>query len=329
MDLNSDALSLGDRALHYGHGAFETIALLQGRPLFFEAHMARLSWAIERLHLGGDPQRLIAQIRSACHAITETGLFKVIVTAGEGPRGYASPSVSLAKPRLLTFWYPQPLNHALYRAPSALYLCQTGLADQPLLAGLKHLNRLEQVVATDEWQQVRERYPEHNIEGGLMAACRCEADAQARLIETTTANLFLIEFDGVTPLLITPSLLNAGVEGVVRRFVMEVAHGFGWRVEEAVVTLSRLSQANGCFITGTGVGIQRINALYEEGVDASLQLIADWGTLWRASERSEPVVVPNLDYTELSQDDSASEAVVYQLWVALQYQMRALDAVTL
>jgi 4-amino-4-deoxychorismate lyase len=232
----ADTLSVKDRGLAYGDGLFETILVKSGRPLLFERHLQRLASGGHRLTLALD----LALIQRECLAFATQmgeGVMKLIVTRADGQRGYAS--VPDAQPRrilqgsLLPSYPERNAEHGV-----RLFPCQTRLAEQPLLAGLKHLNRLEQVIARGEWQDT-----EHAE--GLMR------DTSGRIIEAVYSNLFLVKEN----LLLTADLSRCGVAGVMRGELLDQARAAGISVKVTDLRMADLAQANEVFVCNSVYGI--------------------------------------------------------------------------
>jgi len=198
------SVSLYDRGLAYGDGLFETIKVKNGQPLLLDKHLKRLQLGCTRLYLSLDFVALKAELLRFA-AILDKGVAKLIITRGDGQRGYAAPESPSARRILLGSALP---NYPPQNAEQGVQLfpCQTRLAFQPLLAGLKHLNRLEQVLARAEWQSAD--YAE-----GLLC------DYSGRVIEGVFSNLFMVK-DGQ---LLTPDLSRCGVAGVMRAHLLELA----------------------------------------------------------------------------------------------------------
>ena len=202
------ALNLQNRGLAYGDGLFETIAVRAGRPSLLERHLDRLAKGCQRLAIEIDLPLIRDELIRFASLLGE-GVAKLIITRGDSPRGYA-PAVGAVARRILQGG-PLPAYPAANGEQGVrLFACQTRLAEQPLLAGLKHLNRLEQVMARAEWQGTE--YAE-----GLMQ------DTQGRLIEGVYSNLMLVR-DGV---LLTADLRRCGVAGVMRAALLEQAPALG------------------------------------------------------------------------------------------------------
>ncbi len=244
-------LPFTDRGLAYGDGLFETIKV-QGRPQFLELHLARLSRGCQRLDIKLDLAALRCEITALLQA-EGSGTLKLIVTRAAGQRGY-KPSPGAAAQRVLLF-SPQEFAEG-QRSAARLRICRQTLSEQPSLAGLKHLNRLEQVLARGEWS-------DPHIDEGLML------DTRGRLIEGTMSNVFLVR--GNT--LFTPALTRCGIEGVMRQVVIE--HLAMTTVSQCDLTLDDLITCDGVFVTNSLLGIwpvAQIDCLHKGHCDVIIAL---------------------------------------------------------
>ncbi|TBV12102.1 aminodeoxychorismate lyase [Stutzerimonas kirkiae] len=254
-----ERLAISDRALAYGDGLFETMRVERGRPCLFERHMARLRDGCGRLRIPLDDALLRSEVLAYC-AQFERGVAKLIVTRGDGLRGYAPPTPSIARRILQSA--PLPAYPAVHGESGVeLFPCRTRLAEQPLLAGLKHLNRLEQVLARGEWQDAA-------FAEGLMC------DTSGRVIEGVFSNLFLV-LDGR---LLTPSLQRCGVAGVMRAEIIERAAAAGMLVEQRDISVEELQRAEEIFLCNSLYGIWPVRRLRQRiwpvgGVTRKLQAL--------------------------------------------------------
>jgi 4-amino-4-deoxychorismate lyase len=114
----------------------------------------------------------------------------------------------------------------------------------PLLAGLKHLNRLEQVMACAEWD-------DPGIGEGLMLS------TDGRLISATAANLFMVEAGR----LVTPAIRDCGVAGIMRQVVLAAATDRGLPADVEDVHPDRLATADEVFVTNAVIGIRPVMEL--------------------------------------------------------------------
>ncbi|QKE62896.1 aminodeoxychorismate lyase [Aquipseudomonas campi] len=235
-------LSILDRGLAYGDGLFETIAVQRGQPRLLARHLARLQQGAQRLSLALDLQVVQAELLAFCAELGE-GVAKLIVTRGEGLRGYAPPQPT--RPCRVLLGNPAPVYPPVHAEQGVcLFPCVTRLAEQPLLAGLKHLNRLEQVLARAEWQDPA--YAE-----GLMC------DSSGRVIEGVYSNLFLCR-DGQ---LLTADLSRCGVAGVMRAEVLAQAEALGIVVHIRDISRAELLAADEVFLCNSLYGIWPVREL--------------------------------------------------------------------
>lgn len=239
----AQSLPLTDRGLHYGDGLFETLAVQAGRIRRLDMHLERLRAGCERLDMPQqDEPQLKRELEIAAQGQKEAVL-KLMLTRGSGGRGYRPPVESQVTRAL--FRYPWPDYPASWSEQGIeLRICRTRLGLNPALAGVKHLNRLEQVMARGEWD---DEAPE-----GLML------DTAGRVIEGTMTNIFASPGPGR---LITPELEQAGVAGVTRRHIMEQARQAGVRTEIREITLPELMDQQEIFVCNSIAGVWPVNRI--------------------------------------------------------------------
>jgi 4-amino-4-deoxychorismate lyase len=201
---NSIALDGNDRGLVYGDGLFETMRIHDGRPVWWREHWQRLARGAGVLGIPVPDETAIAAQCMELIAGRSSGVLKLVLTRGVGGRGYAPPMPAQAT--VVLSWHPLP-------GPESgdglnLRWCQLRLSEQPVLAGIKHLNRLENVMARAEWS-------DPDIHEGLLC------DRQGRLICATAGNVFLHQ-DGRW---LTPRLDRCGVAGIARGWLLEHVPG--------------------------------------------------------------------------------------------------------
>jgi 4-amino-4-deoxychorismate lyase len=234
--VETDRLDAADRATMYGDGLFETLRVVGGAVPLWPRHAERLRASAGRLGLPvPDIDAMLAEVRRLAEGLDDA-IARITYTAGTGERGYARPRV--VAPTIVIGVGALSLAGAMYRDGMALRLCDTRLGDQPLLAGMKHLNRLEQVLARSEWQDSR-------WQEGLMA------DQQGRVICATAANLFAVR----SGRLLTPPVDRCGVAGVARA---EVLASGGVDIEP--LTVPALVEADEVFLTSAVRGILPVRA---------------------------------------------------------------------
>jgi 4-amino-4-deoxychorismate lyase len=164
------------RGIAYGDGVFETMRVHRGTVAWWGAHWQRLSRGAKCLQLA---LPTFEQARAEAFALFEDGgdgVLKLLLTRGGGGRGY---SVSKgADPLWMLSRSPLPPESS--KQGMALHICRTRLALQPALAGIKHCNRLEQILARAECDEA-------GADEGLML------DMEGNVISATAANLFVLQ----------------------------------------------------------------------------------------------------------------------------------------
>jgi 4-amino-4-deoxychorismate lyase len=231
-----------DRGLQYGDGLFETIAVLGGRPRFFDWHFERLADGASRL---GISMPGLAQLREEIDYVAESprAVVKVILTRGNGMRGYRPPPE--AQPRRIVAcagWPDWP--PAAATSGARLGWCRTRLGRNPALAGLKHLNRLEQVLARAEWD-----------DAVMDEALMC--DDRDDVVSATQANLFA-RIEGRW---VTPKLDECGVAGIMRRAFRHWRREQGEEIAERPVARVELASASALLLTNALIGAWPIREL--------------------------------------------------------------------
>lgn len=232
-----DHLPVTDRGLQYGDGVWETVRITHGEPVFWQQHLDRLQYGLNILDISLDIG-LLEEQKFQCLRGVDTGILKIIVTRGSGGRGYLPPKDS--QPRIITSL------HALPDYPASNYdigidvmLCETRLSHNPLLAGFKHLNRLEQVLARKELTDA------HYSEGLVK-------DYAGNIIEGTMTNLFIVQEAKI----FTPDLTFCGIKGIMRDFVMQQCNTWGISVEVLpALRMEQLLAADALFLCNSVIGI--------------------------------------------------------------------------
>lgn len=233
----TDRLSVRDRGLQYGDGLFETLAVCREVPLLWPEHLERLLRSCDRLGIARpDPALLRDEAWQLCRG-QERAVLKLIITRGEGGRGYRPPEA--AEPTRILSLHPWP-DYPLDRVEQGIRIrsCDTRLARQPVLAGIKHLNRLEQVLARREWN-------DPDIVEGVMR------DMDGLVIEATMGNLFFVQEDN----LLTPDLAQCGVDGVMRRQILAVCEELSIPVRIADLGLEEARASREVLVTNSLIGV--------------------------------------------------------------------------
>ena len=233
-----EVVPIDDRGFQYGDGLFETIAMRDGKPRLWQFHIERLADGCERLGIRMPAEQdLREQLDSAFDAGAGSGIAKLILSAGSGPRGYARGKGK--EPRVFVgVFTSEGLSRTAYADGVDAMVCETRLAGPSVLAGLKTLNRLEQVFGRSECVAA-------NAFEGLMV------DADERVICGTMSNVFIV----IDHKLITPALTRCGVAGVMRRLVLESFAANDNAVVIRDVALAELWQSDEVFLSNSQFGV--------------------------------------------------------------------------
>ncbi|WP_198004657.1 aminotransferase class IV [Thioalkalivibrio sp. ALE20] len=224
-----------DRGLLLGDGLFETVLVRQGHACLWPRHRARLELGLQRLGFPAqDPERLREEIEAA--AGPGERLVRLTLTRGRGPRGYAPPEQP-AVTRLVRAGPELSRPDPAEATPLRIGFSTIPASVNPALGGIKHLGRLENVLARMHW---REGEDEAILE-----------DAVGRITCATQGNLWLREGTH----LVTPPVDGAGIAGTRRAWVLENAEAFGVSTEVAWPTYERLEAADGLYVSNARLGL--------------------------------------------------------------------------
>ena len=237
-----------DRSLLYGDGVFTTIAINNGQPLLFQKHLNRLTNDCQRLKIDNlSIEDIKSQFFSAITNV-ERGIVRITISRSSGGRGYLC---NKAEPVIWISVNDWPSHIELYRQSGInCRICQQPIHPNPSLAGIKHCNRLEQVLARNEWHD--DQYQE-----GLML------DPDGNVIEGTMSNIFLIKDQQI----FTSDLAFAGVDGIIRKTIIDIAMRLQIPLIVSTISVQDLLTADTLFITNSVIGIWRINKLNEQQYD--------------------------------------------------------------
>jgi len=222
-------IGINDRGFLYGDGVFRTFQIRQSQPVLWAKHYAKLKHDCTALKLTcPEESLLLSEVLSLSHSIVD-GVGKIIITRGRSERGYVPPAHTNTT-RVVTVSCAPNYPQNYYSHGVTVHLCQLKLARQPRLAGIKHLNRLENVLAACEWNDPQ-------IAEGLLM------DEMGHIIEGTRSNLFAL----INGELLTSPLTYSGVAGVQRDRVLAWAAEQQFPHREADFSLDELQHADEIF----------------------------------------------------------------------------------
>jgi len=237
-----------DRGLQYGDGVFETMRVRRHRVRLLDFHLDRLFEGCRRLKIEPPSAgRLRSELESRA-ALRAEAVLKLIVTRGPGSRGYR-PSGEERCTRVISLHAPSRVGAAAARPAVRVRMCRARLGTNPMLAGIKTLNRLESVMARIEWRDPR-------VWEGLLR------DVDGNIVCGTMSNLFIRSGS----YLMTPILDRCGIAGVMRRWVLEQAKDCGLRPLEGRLSWEQIGEAEEAFMTNAVAGVVSV-ALFQDGAE--------------------------------------------------------------
>lgn len=249
-----------DRGLAYGDGVFRTLPMLGGQARMWSRHYAKLAADCRALAITPpEEQQLRADLGRVAAAHPDCVL-RITVTRGSGGRGYEPPPQSRSRRIVAASRLPEyPLSWL--REGVAVRHCTIRLAVQPRLAGIKHLNRLENVLARSEWTDPQ-------IAEGLLS------DSNGVVIEGCRSNLFILEQGR----LLTPDLSGCGVSGVTREAILEKDAGHGWACAVEPISHARLEAADAVMLVNSLIGVWPVARLGDRCWNdfAAARQLQDW-----------------------------------------------------
>lgn len=242
------AISIFDRGFSYGDGVFRTMKMRNGLPVSWPFHYQKLVADCAAIGIVcpsaelvmGDLQKLFEQ-----ELFTENSLqvAKIIITRGEGARGYAPPRITIPTRVVIKSGFPAYAESCCEQGVQ-LHVCDIRLASQPKLAGIKHLNRLENVLARMEWR-------DEAIFDGLLL------DHSGNVIECTMSNIFA-RFGRE---LLTPDLSQCGVSGITRQHIMGLGGVLDLNIRVDSISLQQLLQADEVIICNSLFGVFQVTQI--------------------------------------------------------------------
>jgi 4-amino-4-deoxychorismate lyase len=233
-----------DRGVQYGDGVFRTMRSTAGRIAWWPEHYAKLSTDAKALGLVCPQQDLLL---AECIEVAQgrDSVVKLTLTRGTGLRGYAPPTpTELTR---ITQSFPLANYPASYAIEGIkVRWCSTRLGHQPRLAGVKHLNRLENVIARGEWS-------DPDIAEGLLL------DEAGWVISGVMSNILAVRGRTV----FAPELSQCGVAGVCQDRLMRVAPRHGMTVRFTQMRPQDVYKADELGLCNSLIGVWRVRSIEE------------------------------------------------------------------
>ena len=240
------SVPVDDRGLQYGDGIFETILVRGGKPRFLEAHRARLQRGLVQLgiqFLASD--ELNAEIARASAMAPPLAILKIIITRGSTQRRGYTPAGFVQARRIVSLW-ETALETAVAEQGAILRIARLRLPQSSAFPGIKHLNRLENVMAAAEGI-------------GAPAYDSLLLDTGDQLVSGTSCNVFVVR----SGMLLTPPVDRVGVAGVMRGIVLRESTALDIEAREQVLTMDDVARADGMFITNARIGVVQVQRVGE------------------------------------------------------------------
>ncbi|MDH5423717.1 MAG: aminodeoxychorismate lyase [Gammaproteobacteria bacterium] len=238
----TDQISVKDRALNYGDGVFETIAVQTNKLYYWAEHYRRLKAGCERLGIAAPAEATLLTDITKLSFTEASSVVKIIVSRGQGGRGYASDPQNQPTVIISNNLWPDYVE-SYQQQGITVRLCQHRLLINPALAGIKHLNRLDQVLARSEWQN-------NMIQEGLML------DQNDNIVEGISSNVFM----KINKQWLTAPDSHCAVAGVMREAVLRRAAKAGLQITQRHVHQSELPLIEQMFVCNSIWGIVPVRA---------------------------------------------------------------------
>ena len=245
---------LSDRGLLLGDGVFDTALAIDRRVVFEQAHVARLVAAAQALGFSVEPARIVAAMRAVAGTAPRAAI-RTTLTRGPGPRGIAP----LSDPQPLLFASAAPMRAALAFSPLRLHVTGIARNETSPASRIKTLGYLDAVLAARE----------------AVAAGFDEAlflNTKGRVACVGTGNFFAV-LDGR---IVTPSLDEGVLPGIVRGVLIERAPERGLAIEERPLTLAEMEQAQAAFVTNSLRLLSPVTAIGERTLPSADDPIVGW-----------------------------------------------------
>ena len=239
----AEHISIRDRGLQYGDGCLETVRILFNKPILWSEHLKRLKYACKTLQLSVNFDLLKSEVAQLIRVNKATNvILKIIITRGEGGRGYA-PTVQSDCTRILQLIdYIAPSTNSGAR----VVVCRHRLSNNSFLGGIKHLNRIDQVLASAQ-------IPADCDEGLCM-------DEAGYVIEGCKSNLLF----AIDNKLVSPDLSKSGVEGVMLDHLIDEFRVKGIAVIRRTISMRQLKRADEILLCNSVFGVWPIAEIQNE-----------------------------------------------------------------
>ena len=232
-------ISIFNRNMQFGDGLFETCVSKGNNILFWQRHLSRLNRGCEKLNIKKIAESVwLEDIKKALSLSLEKNcIIKLILSRGNSLRGY-SYSEDIEPVRVVIV---SEIKKTKSKYSVSLEYASSGFHSNPKLAGIKHCNRLEQILARA------------NMEGDEVIML----DENQNIVSVTQGNIYFIFGNK----LLTPKLDRCGVVGSRRSLILELARSINLEVDEDTISIEQAEKANEVFISNSLIGIQSVSSI--------------------------------------------------------------------
>ncbi|EMQ2874985.1 aminodeoxychorismate lyase [Vibrio navarrensis] len=244
----SEMVSLTDRSFQYGDGCFTTMLSRYGHIEHWPLHIERMQACLSALHIPIPDWLQVKQWLDLAVLADEKAVLKLHISRGLGGRGYSFSEVTQPLVTISSASYP-PHYATLQQTGLQLGVCQTRLGINPLLAGHKHNNRLEQILCKAEMEK-------QGYQDGVTL------NVQNHVIETTMANLFWLK----ESVLYTSDVSQSGVAGIMRRLILAQAQHDGMTVNVIDAQIAQLLDADEVFVCNSLLGVAPVTRIQDRNM---------------------------------------------------------------
>ena len=242
------AVSINDRAFHYGDGCFTTARIVNQKIELGDRHQQRLINAAKQLKLQVDLHLITQSLSQLAEKLGDvTGHLKIVVSRGDSPRGYQLPKTPAD---LWLFYYPMDLKALSYQSIESGQLTGRLGLSMPSLVGIKSLNRLEQVMLKDE-----------AIQKGWAEAL--VADVNGYIVEGVSSNCFI----RINDQWISPELGYNGVHGVMRAEILSRMQQYGISCTLRAVHLDEIQDLQSLFFCNALNPMTIVSSFHQQPLD--------------------------------------------------------------
>ncbi len=232
-------ISIFNRNFQYGDGLFETCVVKNNQILFWEKHLSRLDIGCRKLKIKNIEEEIwLKDIKKALSLTSKKNcVLKLILSRGNSQRGYSYPD-DILQVRVVIV---SEMKNVQAKESFSLEYASSGYHSNPNLAGIKHCNRIEQILARSSLKR----------DEAIML------DENQNIISVTQGNIYFIFGQS----LVTPKLDRCGVIGSRRSLILELAESIELNVEQGNVSMNDAKKADEAFISNSIMGIQSVNSI--------------------------------------------------------------------